>query len=33
MEFEPEERNIQGEAGESVLASSGKEETLRTQLD
>lgn len=33
MEFEPEECNVQGEAGEPVLASSGKEETLRTQLD
>lgn len=33
MEFEPEECNVPGEAGEPVLASSGKEKTLRTQLD
>lgn len=33
MEFEPEEHNVQGEAREPVIASPGKEETLRTQLD
>lgn len=32
MEFEPEEGDTQEEAGEPVLASSAKEETLRSQL-